>query len=77
MQSARRSRVETRGIPTAVIITTAFAHEADIQCAALGAERLVPVVITHPLSTLSDDDIQTRAVEAVSRIRTVLAWPSR
>ena len=65
------------GIPTAVIITAAFAHEADIQCAALGAERLVPVVITHPLSTLSDDDIQTRAVEAVSQIRTVLAEPSR
>jgi hypothetical protein len=64
--------LETRGVPAAVIITAAFAHEADVQRAALGAERLVPVVITHPLSTLSDDEIQARAAEAVAQIQTVL-----
>jgi hypothetical protein len=30
------------------------------------------VLITHPLSTLSDDEIQARAAEAVPQILTVL-----
>jgi hypothetical protein len=64
--------LETRGVPTAVIITAAFAREAEVQRAALGADRLDAVVITHPLSTLSDDEIQARAAEAVSQIRSVL-----
>ena len=64
--------METRGVPAAVIITAAFAHEADVQRAALGAERLVPVVITHPLSTLSNDAIQARAAEAVAQIQAIL-----
>ena len=59
-------------MPTAVIITAAFAREAEVQCAALGAGQLEPVVITHPLSTLSNDEIQARAVEAVSQIQRVV-----
>jgi len=64
--------LEERGIPTAVIITAAFVREAELQRAALGADRLDPVVITHPLSTLSDDEIQARAAEAVTQVRTIL-----
>jgi hypothetical protein len=59
-------------VPTAAIITAAFAHEAEVQRAALGADQLVPIIITHPLSTLSEDEIQARAVEAVSQLHTVL-----
>ncbi len=40
---------------------------------ALGAEQLKPVVITHPLSTLSDEEIHTRAQEASSQIHLVLS----
>ena len=65
--------LETRGIPTAVIITTAFVHEAEVQTAALGAQQLKPVVITHPLSTLSDEAIQARALDASSQILRVLS----
>ena len=65
--------MEERGVPTAVIITAAFAREAEIQRAALGAAQLEPVVITHPLSTLSNDEIQARAAEAVSQIQRVVA----
>ena len=54
------------------MITAAFAREAEVQRAALGAEQLAPVVITHPLSTLSEDEIQARAIEAVSQIQTML-----
>jgi len=64
--------LETRGVPAAVIITAAFAREAEVQRAALGAEQLQPVVITHPLSTLSADQIEARAAEVVPQLRTVL-----
>ncbi len=59
-------------MPTAAIITAAFLREAEVQRAALGAVALEPVLITHPLSTLSDVDIQARAEEALPQIRTVL-----
>ena len=53
-------------------MTGAFLHEADVQRAALGAERLEPVVITHPLSTLTDEQIAGRAAEAAAGARRVL-----
>lgn len=65
--------LEERGVPTAVIVTDAFLHEADVQRTALGAERLEPVVITHPLSTLTDEEIAARAAEAVARVERTLA----
>ena len=64
--------LEERGIPTAVIVTDAFLHEADVQRTALGAGRLEPVVITHPLSTLTDEEIAGRGNEAASGVRRVL-----
>ncbi len=62
---------ESRGLPTAVIVTTAFVHEARVQRTALGMEDLEPVVITHPLSTLTDAEIEGRAREAVAQITKV------
>ena len=57
-------------------MTEAFLHEADVQRAALGAERLEPVVIAHPLSTLTGEEIAARAVEASSGVRRVLTGGS-
>ena len=65
--------LEERGVPTAVIITAAFAREAEVQRAALGADQLEPAVITHPLSTLPQDQIQARAEEAAPQIQRILA----
>ena len=56
--------LEARGTPTAVIVTTEFLHEAHVQRDALGMTGLEPVVITHPLSTLTDAEIAARAKEA-------------
>jgi hypothetical protein len=64
--------LEERGVPAAVIVTDAFLHESDVQRTALGAERLEPVVITHPLSTLTDEEIEGRGVEAAVGARRVL-----
>jgi hypothetical protein len=55
------------GRPTAVVVTTEFLHEAEVQRAALGMPDLMPVVIDHPLSTISDADIDARAAQAAEQ----------
>ena len=69
------ARLEQRGVPTAVIVTAAFVEEAEVQRAALGADDLVPVVITHPLSTLSEEEIADRAQEAAPQLERALTRP--
>ena len=60
--------LESLGVPTAVIVTSTFLHEARVQRAALGMEGLVPVVIQHPLSSLSDEEIRGRAAQAMQQV---------
>jgi hypothetical protein len=64
--------LEQLGVPTAVILTETFLHEAHVQRAALGMEGIDPVVIEHPLSTLSDDEIAARAAAAVPQVKKIL-----
>lgn len=59
--------LEGQDRPTAVIVTTEFVHEAEVQRNALGMNDLEPVVITHPLSTLSDEEITERARQAAEQ----------
>ena len=60
--------LESLGVPTAVIVTTEFVHEARLQRDALGMTGLVPVVIQHPLSSLSDEEIRGRAAQALEQV---------
>jgi hypothetical protein len=60
--------LESLGVPTAVIVTAAFVDEARLQREALGMSGLVPVVIEHPLSSLSDEDIRGRARQALGQV---------
>jgi hypothetical protein len=64
--------LESRGRPTAVIVTSEFVREAEAQRDALGMAGLVPVVIAHPLSSLTDAEIADRAAQAVPQIER--AW---
>jgi hypothetical protein len=57
-------RLEDAGVPTAVIVTTEFVREAEVQRAALGLESIHLVVIDHPLSTLSVEQIHARGEQA-------------
>ena len=59
--------LETLDRPTAVVVTTEFRREAELQRAALGMDALVPVVIQHPLSTLTDAEIDARAADAAGQ----------
>jgi len=65
-------RLETSGVPTAVLVTTVFLHEAKVQREALGMNDIEPVVVTHPLSTLSSEQLDERAAEALEQV--VRAW---
>ncbi|MBV8150778.1 MAG: hypothetical protein JO101_03665 [Candidatus Eremiobacteraeota bacterium] len=65
-------RLEAAGKPTAVIVTTEFVHEAHVQREALGMIDLEPVVVTHPLSTLSAEQLDERARQAFDQV--AKAW---
>lgn len=67
--------LEQAGVPTAVIVTTQFLHEADVLRRALGMADLAPVVIPHPLSTLSQAEIERRAAGAAPQVMRV--WLGR
>jgi hypothetical protein len=57
------------------MVTTEFLHEAEVQRDALGMRELIAVVIEHPLSTLTDEEIEQRAHHAAGRC--VGIWTGR
>ena len=59
--------LETLGRPTVVVVTEVFLHEAHVQRAALGMEALTPLVIAHPLSTLTEEEIAQRIATVVAQ----------
>jgi hypothetical protein len=64
--------LEARGRPTAVVVTSEFVLEAETQRDALGMTGLAPVVIAHPLSSLTDEEIGRRIEQALPQIER--AW---
>ena len=52
--------LERIGIPTAAIVTTEFVQEAELQRSALGMDGLRPVVIRHPVSSITDPELAER-----------------
>jgi hypothetical protein len=64
--------LEARGLPTAVIVTSEFQFEARTQRDALGMTALEPVIIAHPLSSLTDEEIAQRAETALPLVER--AW---
>ena len=60
--------LETAGRPTAAVVTSEFLREADTQRDALGMSGLAAVVIDHPLSSLTDEEIGRRIDQALPEI---------
>jgi hypothetical protein len=52
--------LEKLGIPSAAIITTEFVRETDLIRRALGMPNFEAVVIDHPVSSITQDEINTR-----------------
>jgi hypothetical protein len=63
--------LEAKGRPTAMIATSEFVLEATTQRDALGMTGLEPVVIAHPLSSLTDEEITRRIEQALPQIERV------
>lgn len=52
--------LEKRGIPTAAVVTTEFVRETELQRRALGMDDLLPVIIGHPVSSITDTEVAER-----------------
>lgn len=63
--------LEAQGRPTAAIVTREFLLEAETQRDALGMSGLAAVVIDHPLSSLTDEEIARRIEQALPQIERV------
>lgn len=63
--------LEAKGRPTAVIVTSEFVLEAETQRNALGMAGLDAVVIAHPLSSLTDEEIRQRIEQALPQIERI------
>jgi hypothetical protein len=55
--------LEKLGIPTAAIITTEFARETEMTLQALGMPDFAPVTIDHPVSSITQDEIDQRVCQ--------------
>lgn len=53
--------LEKLGIPSAAIITTEFERETELTRAALGMPGLIPIVIDHPVSSITQAEVEVRA----------------
>lgn len=63
--------LEDRGLPTAPIITTEFVNETRLTRIAVGMPELRPVVIDHPVSSITDDEIAARVMVIKDQARQV------
>jgi hypothetical protein len=55
--------LEKLGIPSAPIITTEFARETELTRQAVGMKSLEPVVITHPVSSITAEEVAERVAQ--------------
>jgi hypothetical protein len=67
--------LERLGVPTACIITTEFLQETALTRVALGMPGLVPVVIDHPVSSITAEEVAVRVAQIVSQAQAV--WLGR
>lgn len=63
--------LEGRGVASAVIITTEFLRETRLTRAALGMPGLVPVVVDHPISSITEAEMAARAAQVVAQAQQV------
>ena len=55
--------LERLGLPTACIITTEFVRETELTLTALGMTALRAVVIDHPVSSITAEEVKQRVAQ--------------
>ncbi|OBK21308.1 hypothetical protein A5634_00490 [Mycobacterium asiaticum] len=69
-------RLEQAGVPTVAIVTTEFELEARLQRESRGLASLEPAVASHPISSLTLDQLDDRAAEIAPQARRIWFSPS-
>jgi hypothetical protein len=59
--------LEKRGIPSVAIITTEFVRETELTRRAIGMQGLLPVVIDHPVSSITQSEVDSRAAQVAEQ----------
>ena len=55
--------LEKLGISSAAIITTEFERETELTRTAIGMQGLIPIVIDHPVSSITQAEVEARAAQ--------------
>jgi hypothetical protein len=55
--------LEKLGIPSAAIVTTEFERETELTRTALGMQGLIPIVIDHPVSSITQAEVESRSAQ--------------
>lgn len=63
--------LEDLGVPTAPIITTEFVNETRLTRAAIGMPALTPVVIDHPVSSITAEEVAARVAVIAAQAQEV------
>jgi hypothetical protein len=67
--------LERLGVPSAATITTEFVRETELTRTAFGMEGLVPVVIDHPVSSITQAEAEARVAQV--KTQTQVVWTGR
>ena len=59
--------LEKLGLASAAIITTEFERETELTRRAIGMQGLIPVVIDHPVSSITDAEVAVRARQVATQ----------
>jgi hypothetical protein len=63
---------ERQGVPATAVMTTRFASAAELMCRVLGMPDYRFVVIDHPISSASDEQLAEYARATVEQARQLL-----
>jgi len=63
--------LEKLGVPSAAIITTEFVRETELTRQAVGMKALEPVVISHPVSSITQEEVAQRVAQIKEQARQV------
>jgi hypothetical protein len=59
--------LERKGIPSVAIITSEFVRETDLTRRAIGMQGMCPAVIDHPVSSITQPEVDSRAAQVASQ----------
>jgi hypothetical protein len=63
---------ERQGVPAIAVITEQFVSAAELMCRALGMPNYKFVVVAHPISSASDDELSQQARMTIAQARLLL-----